>query len=538
MRRPHLFLFCALAAFAALLAPAAAEAQAQDAQKVIDQYVKATGGSKALSRIQTLSLEGAIASGAASGTFTLDTKIPNRYYSEIILGDKRFIEAYNGKSAWHEDAAGTPSTFTGPESLQLQAAAQLANSRLLNLKKNKITVALVGHAQVAGRDAIDLEFTAANGMKRQLYFDSQSHLLVKETGTLAGIDQEFLYSDYRPENGVQLPHTISLRRGSDTFTVSITQASVNGVVGERVFDLPVKSQVHLPDLKTLFEEIDRNQKAIDKLKEDYAGTRVEDETDLDGNGKVKKHEAREYSFFYLDGEEISTLAKRDGKPLSDAEAKKETENAQKRVEIIQKQRAKKDAKEEKRAEEGKADDPDKDDPNIETFLRTSQFVNPRRERFRGQDVLVFDFEGNPEYKPRNLVEKIVQKLAGVVWIDEKALDVVRLEAYFVRDAKIAGGVLANLQKGTGFVFEQEYLNNEVWLPTYEEAHIGVRVLMVKGFHVSEIVRYSDYKKFHVETLSTIGQPKQLQDAGQTQPPTQTAQPAQSDPAPKPPARPQ
>ena len=34
------------------------------------------------------------------------------------------------------------------------------------------------------------------------------------------------------------------------------------------------------------------------------------------------------------------------------------------------------------------------------FLRACQFVNPRHERFRGQDVLVFDFEGNPEYKAK------------------------------------------------------------------------------------------------------------------------------------------
>jgi hypothetical protein len=141
------------------------------------------------------------------------------------------------------------------------------------------------------------------------------------------------------------------------------------------------------------------------------------------------------------------------------------------------------------------------------FLRTCEFVNPRRERFRGQDVLVFDFEANPEYKPRNLEERIVHQLAGAVWIDEKAHDVARLEAYFTGDARIAGGLLANIQKGTGFVFEQEFINNEVWLPTYEEAHVGARVLLVKGFRVNDVTRYSDYKKFRVETLSSIGSPK-------------------------------
>jgi hypothetical protein len=192
------------------------------------------------------------------------------------------------------------------------------------------------------------------------------------------------------------------------------------------------------------------------------------------------------------------------------EQKKENEKTQKRIEELQKREAKKEAKEEKAKEKGKNEDKDKDkdDPDIELFLRACQFVNPRRERFRGQDVLVFDFEPNPEFKPHKLVEKVVQKLAGVIWVDEKAHDVARLEAYFVGDMKFAGGLLANLQKGTSFVMEQAYVNNEVWLPTYEEAHVGVRVLLVKGFKVNAVTRYSDYKRFNVETLSTIAKPKE------------------------------
>ena len=133
------------------------------------------------------------------------------------------------------------------------------------------------------------------------------------------------------------------------------------------------------------------------------------------------------------------------------------------------------------------------------------------QRFRGQDVLVFDFEGNPEYKPKNIAEHVAQQLAGVVWVDEKQHEVVRLEAYFVRDFRFAGGLLANLQKGTSFIFEQTFLNNEVWLPTYEEAHVGVRVLLIKGFKVNEFTRYSDYQRFHIETLSTIAKPKEPAD---------------------------
>src|SRR6266446_1102938 len=470
---------------------------AQEAGKIVEQYVKAAGGGKALSRIQTLTLEGTSTSDdGKSGTYTLDTKLPNRYYSELLVGENNLIEAYNGKSAWHQNAAGELGTLAGPEGMQLEAAAQYYNSRLVNPKKSKIALAFVGHAQVRGKNALQLEVTTATGVKRQVVFDPQTHLIVKEAATVGGVEEEISYDDYRTIDGVNLPHKIELHRGSDKYDITVTRAVINGTVGERVFDFTIKSQVKLPDLKALFKEIDDNQKAIDKLKENYAGSESEEETEFEGDGKLKKREISEYTFFYLNGDEITTLVKKDGKPLSDAEQKKENEKTQKRIEEHQKREAKKEAKEEKAKEEGK--NKEGDEPGIEIFLRACQFVNPRRERFRGQDVLVFDFEPNPEFKAHKLVEKVVQKLAGVVWVDEKAHDVARLEAYFTGDMKIGGGLLANLQKGTSFVFEQSFVNNEVWLPTYMESHVGVRFLLVKGIKTSIATRYWDYKKFNVE----------------------------------------
>jgi hypothetical protein len=500
--------FIRLAIIPGVLLFAAASSSAQDASKIIDQYLHSAGGPKALKRVKTLTLEGTITGDSAgtSGTYTRITKLPNRLYSELILSETHLIEAYNGKSAWRESASGEIDTLLGPEAIQMEAAAQVANTRLMDLKKNKLTAAYVGHAQVRGKEALQIALTSATGVTRQLFFDPQTHLLVKEAAPAGGVEEEILYDDYRAENGVQLPHRLELHRGAESYAVTVTRIAVNGVAGERVFDFPRKSQVQLPDLKALFKEIDENQKALDKLKEKYAGTRTEEETEFEGNGKVKKRETKEYTFFYLDGDEMSTLVKKDGKPLNEEEQKKENEHVRKRIQEHQKNEAKKEAKEEKAKQEGK--DKNNDDVGIEVFLRASQFVNPRRERFRGQDVLVFDFEPNPEFKAHKLEEKLVQKLAGVVWVDEKAHDVARLEAYFVGDMKIGGGLLANLQKGTSFVFEQSFLNNEVWLPTYAEIHLGVRVLLVKAFKVNEVIRYSDYKKFNIESLATISAPKQ------------------------------
>jgi hypothetical protein len=503
-----------------MLAILSTPARAQDAEKIIDQYVKAQGGSKLLSKVQTLTIEGTItnATDGKSGTYTVDTKLPNRYYSELVVGDRNVIEAYNGKSAWHQTATGEITTLVGVEGAQLEAAGQYYNSRLVNAKKNKLGVAFVGHTQVRGKDALQIEITTPAGLKREVFFDPQTHLILKESAPIGGIEEQILYDDYRPVNGLELPHKIELHRGDDSYDIAVTRAAVNGSVGERVFDFPKKSQVQLPDLQALFKEIDDNQKAIDKIKENYAGTRNEEQTEYDKTGKVTKHEVKEYSFFYLNGDEISTLTKKDGTPLGGDEQRKENEKTQKEIQEIQKNQDKKEAKEEKAKEEGKEKKDDDDDVGIEVFLRACQFVNPRRERFRGQDVLVFDFEPNPEFKPHKLAEKVVHELAGVIWIDEKAHDVARLEAYFVGDFKFGGGLIANLQKGTSFTFEQAFLNNEVWLPTYEEAHVGVRLLLLKGIKVNAVTRYSDYKKFNVESVASVGKPKDATEAPGADPP--------------------
>src|SRR6266699_1601702 len=283
-----------IAPIALLLTAGIYPARAQEEPgKIVDQYVKATGGSKALGRVQTLTLEGSFTSDdGKTGTYTLDTKLPNRYYSELLVGEKNLIEAYNGKSAWHQNAAGDLGTLVGPEGMQLEAAAQYYNSRLVNPRKSKIALTFVGHAQVRGRDALQIEITTATGVKRQIFFDSQTHLIVKEAAAVGGVDEEIFYDDYRTIDGVKLPHKIELHRGSDKYDISVTRAAINRTIGERVFDFPKKSQVELPDLKALFKEIDDNQKTIDKLKENYAGTQTEEETEYEGDGKVKKRETR------------------------------------------------------------------------------------------------------------------------------------------------------------------------------------------------------------------------------------------------------
>ncbi len=236
-RRPTVFV-------AFLLFCASVPVRAQDAGKIVEQYIKAEGGSKALSRIHTLTLEGTFTNpvDGKTGTYTFNTKLPNRYYSEIVAGDRTLIEAYNGKSAWHQTAHREIATLTGSEGNQLEAAGLYYNTRLANAKKDKLGVGFAETAKVRGQDVLVIEVTTPSGVKRRISFDAKKHLIVKELATIGGIDEEFLYDDYRNVDGIKLPFKIELRRGQETYDITIIRAAVNGAVGERIFDFPKKAQ--------------------------------------------------------------------------------------------------------------------------------------------------------------------------------------------------------------------------------------------------------------------------------------------------------
>ncbi len=245
-----------------------------------------------------------------------------------------------------------------------------------------------------------------------------------------------------------------------------------------------EAPIDLPDLKTLFKEIDEHQTAIDKKKEQYSGTRRDEETMRDKNGKVVKRESKEYTFYYLNGTEISTLVKRDGKTLNAAEQKKENERSQKEILSARKRAASKKTGAKKEDE----------DIGIETFLRICEFGAPRREHFHGRSTLVFDFEPNPKFKAKTTEERMTQKLAGTIRVDEKARVVTRIDAHFVSEFKITGGLVATVQPGSSFIFDQAPIDKDSWLPTRAEAQMNIRAIMVKTVNMNTITEYSNYKK--------------------------------------------
>jgi hypothetical protein len=255
----------------------------------------------------------------------------------------------------------------------------------------------------------------------------------------------------------------------------------------------------VPDALTLLAEVQRNQKQTEQILESYTYTKTEEDLSLDSHSQTKGKRTQQYEVFYVNGWEVQKLIAKDGKSLSPAEQEKEKERVRK---LVRKYMASgpKDA-ESSRAKE------DDDELHISTFLRAARFVHPRLEQFQGHDVIVFDIEPNPGYHAQNLNEKLVQRLVGVMWVDDRARQVVRLDARLADTARMGGGLLGSVQQGSAAVFEQSLINDEVWLPSYLEEHLSGRFLLFKNYREHLVIHYGEYKKFRVDTETTAVRPK-------------------------------
>src|SRR6266481_3289172 len=218
---------------------------AQSAQRIVDEYVHAEGGAKALAKIQTAGITGSLTDDATgqSGTYSLITKAPDKFYSEIIVEPQRLIEAYNGKSAWGQDA-GTPHTLTGAVASEWEAAGRYLNSRLADAKKSKFGLQLINTEDVGGRKAYHVRVALSPRVSRELFFDAQTHLLIREIIPAAvqqqpesknAVSEEFDYADYRRVDGMEAPYRITLRRDGRTYTVTVSRIELNAPVNDSVF---------------------------------------------------------------------------------------------------------------------------------------------------------------------------------------------------------------------------------------------------------------------------------------------------------------
>ena len=120
-------------------------------------------------------------------------------------------------------------------------------------------------------------------------------------------------------------------------------------------------------------------------------------------------------------------------------------------------------------------------------------------RLRGRAAVVVEFQPKRGVAPNGDVERQAAKMAGTVWIDEASQQVIRVESYFRDDYD-------RTVEGSTMRIERLLVNNEVWLPSREETNLRWGFAFGNRAQFLGTIQYTDYKKFSVDTDTTITLP--------------------------------
>lgn len=468
---------------------------AQSADHIVKQAVKAMGGESALRRVTAWQASGIITRlrDGLTGRYQASAMQPNLFARGWDIGGFEIGAGFTGKSSWRRDSRDGLRTLTGAASDDFQAEAWYRNYRWLDYKKERAKLVDAGAATVNGKAARAVTLTTARGVRIKLYFDAASGLLVKEELPIGESVKTFEYADYRAVDGVKDPFAITFSEDGERYEIKLERVTHQPQLDRAIFNFPRVANEPPPNLETLFAKLREHQAELEQLREKYTYTETDTSYQLDKQGAVKEKESETHELTFYHTYRIRRLVAKNGQPLSADDQAKEDRRIEKLIRDL---------------EAGKQVDVPYNQRRfkLSDLLRISRFINPRHERFRQREVIVFDFEPNPSFKPTNMDESFVHKLAGSIWIDAADLQVARVEFQLVDAFKVGGGAFFAMKPGSRFVTEQDRFNNEIWLPTYTEVTISAQAMVFAKFGINQKTTYEGYRRFDVNAEEKLKEP--------------------------------
>jgi hypothetical protein len=220
----------------------------------------------------------------------------------------------------------------------------------------------------------------------------------------------------------------------------------------------------LPDPYQLMQRALANEKKLADEQERYECRVTSQGTELDKNGKVKKDDVEVKDQFYVNGVEIERTLKKNGKDLTPSETRKEDERVMKEtVKYSDKAKANKESA--------------KQDQEAQDMMSAMMLTNGRRQPMNGRSGLYYDIVPNPKFQPKNINQRFASVMQGTILIDEQTGEVVDLNIKSVKDLKIAGGMVATLNKGFWLHVHDQPQPDGIWLNDLTEGSGDARALL-------------------------------------------------------------
>lgn len=216
--------------------------------------------------------------------------------------------------------------------------------------------------------------------------------------------------------------------------------------------------------------------------------------ELDSDAHVKSRKILQYDVTLLEGSPYRRLVGKDDHQLSPEEERIEQKKLADSIAQRQKEtpaaRARRIADWEKKRERQR--EPLREVPDAFNFRIAGEG------QVDGRNAWIIDAVPRAGYHARSSAARLFPKLRGRLWIDKADYQWVKTEAE-ATDNISWGLFIARLNKGARLDAEMTRVNDEVWLPKRVAVKVSARVALVKKYRIELDTRYSNYRKFQVDT---------------------------------------
>ncbi|HEV2290155.1 MAG TPA: c-type cytochrome [Candidatus Acidoferrales bacterium] len=205
---------------------------------VLAKFAQAKGGADALNKITTRVLQMDETHNGQTFSGEMYQRAPDEMYSVMGSSQGTTTAGFDGTHSWVTTNRGTfePSGFYA---IVLSREAQINPIAALNGYTSK---RLRGQAKIGDAMTWAVQATAPDGILEFLFFDQQSGLLVRrmirDRTIFGALPIEVDYSDYRQNDGVNIPYKITWYTNGQTSTYVIKDVKDNVPVDDSKFIRP------------------------------------------------------------------------------------------------------------------------------------------------------------------------------------------------------------------------------------------------------------------------------------------------------------
>jgi hypothetical protein len=231
-----------------------------------------------------------------------------------------------------------------------------------------------------------------------------------------------------------------------------------------------------------------------EAREHYEYTEHDEDRRLEPDGRVRSQDVDDSIIMLVDETPFEQLVKRNGRPPSADEQRKQDEKLA---------NLKRETRQERVA-------------RLRQQQETRSLIRELPEGFDfqliGEEVLnrrpAYVLRATPRagYRAHGKYGKLMSKVEGKLWVDKQDFGWVKVEGDVTQPFSI-GLFLARVLRGTHITMEQSSFDDGIWLPKRIELRASARILFVRSYDINRILTYSNYQLHQPASLALVQSPR-------------------------------